>query len=36
MSINITIDGKAVVAQEGTNILNAALFAGIEIPRLWS
>lgn len=34
MSINITIDGNVVAAQEGTNILNAALSAGIEIPRL--
>lgn len=32
--IRVKIDGKLVVAPEGTNILNAALKAGIYIPHL--
>ena len=34
MNIDITIDGKAIAAQEGTTLLGAALAAGIDIPRL--
>ena len=32
--IKLKIDGKIVIAQEGTTILNAALKAGINIPNL--
>ena len=32
--IRLKIDGKLVVAPEGTTILNAALKAGIYIPHL--
>ena len=32
--IRLKIDGKIVLAPEGTTILNAALKAGIHIPHL--
>ena len=32
--VNLTIDGKEVAVKEGTTILKAARFAGIEIPTL--
>lgn len=32
--INITIDGKALTAEKGQTILEAAIAAGIEIPTL--
>lgn len=34
MSINITVDGRTIEAEEGQTLLNAALAAGIDIPRL--
>ena len=34
VSINITIDGRTIAAEEGQTLLGAALAAGIEIPRL--
>ncbi len=34
MSVNLVIDGQAIVAREGETLLNAALAAGIQIPRL--
>lgn len=34
MQINITVDGKKMIAEEGQTILNAALAAGMDIPRL--
>lgn len=34
MSVTLTIDGKKIIAEEGTSILNAASQNGIKIPNL--
>ncbi len=33
-TVNLTIDGREIVAHEGDTVLEAALTVGIDIPRL--